>query len=79
MSAPVTKNMVIYMAYLLRYSHYPSTVADLQKMAEAKHFPRLAEYLEALPADTVYQNAHEALDAFKAHSGQPLATSNQNG
>ena len=55
------------MAYLLRYSHYPSTVADLRKMAEAKHFPRLVEYLDELPAETIYRNAHEALEAFRAH------------
>ena len=56
------------MAYLLRYCHYPATAAELHKMAATKHFPRLVEYFEDVPADTTYRNAAEALKAFKTYA-----------
>lgn len=66
MNTQVTGSLVIYMAYLLRYTpKFPTTAGELSKMAAAKHFRRLAEYLASQPADRLYQSAEEVMAELK--------------
>lgn len=66
MGTLVTDSMTIYMAYLVRYvPSYPVTAEQLCKMATAKHFLRLAQYLSELPPDHIYHSAGEIITQFK--------------
>lgn len=58
-----------YMSYLLRYVRsYPVSVAELQKMATVRNFPRLVSYFATLPPTYEYSTSHEILEQFK-HPG----------
>jgi hypothetical protein len=61
---PITENMAIYMAYLLRYASMPITADELQKQATKKHFMRLANYLSELPPDMTFQKRQNVMDLF---------------
>ncbi len=57
-------DLSVYLSYLLRYAHFPVTVAQLQKLATGKHFGRLVRYLDALPPTLEYPDAKAVIAHF---------------